>query len=293
MGRKTGNIKYNVRERGRKFVGKDRNLDLRATAALINGDEVQERVKNRDLIGYYGHVIRMKFGIRPPEWVMDDGKQINIEPAVVTTHLSADEEGNITHDTEFLDTDSGAMAERLFNSRTGGFSSAIFAVPRGAVDVPTIFAGFDYVFEPNFTTNRGYMLDSTGDGMDGLMLDAVMSEWTQSTAAMKAIYDSIQREHNIALQAMEKLCEENEELISILSARGATTSNGVILLDSTGEGHSRPMIVGKRGTADFLSRTNAFKTGAIVGFAPLPDDKPASPDDPALAAAHRYYGVKP
>jgi hypothetical protein len=292
MGKKTGKITYNVHERGRgKSIGKDRRFDLRALATLVNGEEVQERVTNRDLKGFYGHVVRMKYGIQPPEMVVEDGKTIYIDPAVVTTHLSADDDGNITHETEFLDTAAGEMAERLHNSRQGGFSSAIFAKPRGPVDVPLVFAGFDYVFEPNYTTNRGYLLDSTGGGFDGMMLDAVMADWTAGTAAMKAMYDSIERDHTLAMQTMDRLREENEELMSLLAARGTANAAGVIVLDSTGGEQVRPMIVSKRATSQFARNANAFQNAALVGFDKLPDDKPDAPDDATLAAAKQRYGV--
>ncbi|MFM0608633.1 hypothetical protein PQR05_29305 [Paraburkholderia sediminicola] len=292
MGKKTGKITYNVHARGRsKSVGCDRRFDLRVLAALVNGEEVQERVKNRDLKGFYGHVVRMKYGFQPPEMVVEDGKPIYIEPAVVTTHLSADDEGNITHDTEFLDTVPGEMAERLHNSRHGGFSSAIFAKPRGPVDVPLIFSGFDYVYEPNYTTNRGYRLDSTGGGMDGLILDAVMADWTAGTAAMKALYDSIERDHMLALQTLDRMREENEELLSLLSARGTDNATGVIVLDSTGGEQARPMIVSKRATSQFARNASAFQSASLVGFDRLPDDKADVADDATLIAAKQRYGV--
>ena len=291
MGRKTGKITFNVRERGRSYVGSDRNYDMRALQALVMSGAVQERVKNRDLTGYYGHIIRMKFGIQPPEFVIVEGKTINIEPAVVTTFLEADGEGNITHETEFLDTVPGAIAERLFNSRTGGFSSAIFAVPRGPIDVPTIFAGFDYVFEPNFTTNRGYMLDSTGDMMAGLMLDAVTSEWNHSASAYKAIYDSLDRDHSMALQTIETLRLENEELMSLMVRAGrAGNDTGIVMFDSTGGEQSKPFTVSKRPNDAFKARARSFANAQLVAFAPEDGEKDAV-DDAVLAAAHRQYGV--
>jgi len=291
MGKKTGKITYNVRERGRKFIGKDRNLDTRALASIVNGNEVQERVKNRDLHGFYGHIVRMKYGIQPPEMVVDKetGKPVYIEPALVTTHLKADDDGNIEHEAEFLDTAAGELAERCFNSRKGGFSSAIFAKPNGPVDVPIIFAGFDFVFEPNFTTNRGYMLDSTGEGFDGMMLDAVMADWTHGMAAMKTMYDSIMRDHDLALATMARLREENEEMLSMLSSRGTANENGVIVLDSTGDEQTRPMVVSKSATRAFMARANAFSAAKCVGFEKLPAEE--TKGDAVLDAAKQRYGV--
>jgi hypothetical protein len=287
MGKKTGKITYSVRNRGRKHIGQDRNLDCRALGALINGDEIQERVKNRDLRGFYGHILRMKFGFNPPETAIDKetGKVINIEPALVTTHLSADDDGNITHEAEFLNTLAGEAAERLFNSRQGGFSSAIFAKPHGGVDVPLMFGGFDYVAEPNFTTNRGYMLDSVDGGMDGMMLDAVLADWNMSQVMHKALYDSLARDHELAMQAVQALREENEELLSLLSR--APQGAGVVVLD--GVDSTRPLIVSKTAGDELSRRVRAFSRGSVVGFEPEPKEDPK--EDAALRAAKQQYGV--
>lgn len=285
MGIKTGRIRYNLTQRGREHIGKDRKFDLRAMAALVNSPAVQERVKNRDLLGYYGHHIRMRFGLTPPEWVVVDGKQINIEPAIVTTHLSADENGNIEHETEFLDTAAGKIAARLYDSRTGGFSSAIHATPRGNFDVPTIFAGFDYVFEPNFTTNRGYQFDSTGMSGD-MVFDSVMAEWNQSNAAMVAIYDSLQADHTRAMETLAKLQEENEELLSLLARGGAA---GQLVLDAVGGPHATPMLLDRRATAAFEHRATAFAGATLPAMQKLPEEEPK--DDGSMDRINRHYGI--
>jgi hypothetical protein len=288
MGKKTGKITYNVRERGRKFIGQDRNIDCRALAALVNGNEVQERVKNRDLRGFYGHILRMKFGFNPPETVIDkeSGKTIYIEPAIVTTHLSADDDGNVTHEAEFLDTLPGEAAQRLFESKQGGFSSAIFAKPQGGIDVPLMFGGFDYVAEPNYTTNRGYMFDSVEPvGMDGMMLDAVLADWNLSQAMHKALYDSLARDHELAMQSIQAMREENEELLSLLSR--APQGAGVVVLD--GVDATRPLIVSKTASDALSRRVRAFSRGSVVDFEPEP--KEDAKDDAALRAAKQQYGV--
>jgi hypothetical protein len=288
MGKKTGKITYNVHDRGRQFVGKDRHFDLPALSALVNGNEVQERVKNRDLNGFYGHWIRARFGLTPPESIVFDGRMVNIEPAFVTTHLSADSEGNITHEAEFLDTDAGAIAERLFSSKQGGFSSAIHAEPRFGKHMPTVFAGFDYVFEPNYTTNRGYVFDSAGFGSDQLLFDAVAHEWQMSNAMMRTLFDSMQADHLLAMQTIARLSEENAELLSLAAQKDAQA--GTVLLDSTG-GHTAPLVVGTRATNDFVKRARSFSTGKLVPFGKLPDEEPDTPDDPAIAQMKRGLGV--
>jgi len=51
-------IKYNLRERGRQFRGKDRNFNIRAIVDAINSPACQERVKNRDMLGFRRPSIR-------------------------------------------------------------------------------------------------------------------------------------------------------------------------------------------------------------------------------------------
>lgn len=87
-------ITYNLRERGRQFRGKERNFNIRAICDAINGPACQERVKNRDMLGYYGHWPRIKFGMNPAEGGLDDGRPSLVEPALVTTMLRASPDGD-------------------------------------------------------------------------------------------------------------------------------------------------------------------------------------------------------
>lgn len=278
MGQKTETIRYNVTQRGREHRGKDRRFDLRALCSLVNSPEIQERVKNRDMVGYYGHWQRMKFGLTPPETAIVDGRNINIEPAIVTTYLRADADGNIEHQTEFLDTAAGKIAERLHNSKTGGFSSAIHAVPRGNLDVATIFAGFDYVLEPNYTTNRGYAFDSVNSS-DGMIFDFVMQEFNQSNAAMCALYDSLQNDHALAMQTLQRLQEENEELLSMMA-------NGKAVLDSVDSSRA-PVMVSKTATSAFSRNSAMFQTAQLAALEKLPDPK----GDMILDQVSQHYGI--
>lgn len=281
-------IKFNVGNRGRTHRGKDRNFDTRALAALVNGPETQERVRNRDMLGYYGHFQRMKFGLIPPEWAIVNGKSINIEPAIVTTYLHADPDGTIEHKTEFLDTAGGKIAKRLHESKTGGFSSAIHAKERGGLDVPSLFAGFDYVLEPNYTTNRGYMFDSiAGEMADGeALFDFVMQDYQQNNAATMALYDSLQADHVLALDTVQRLMEEREELMSMI----ATGRGGELVLDSVGV---RPVLRSKQATDDFAARAAGFKTATLARFDTRTDaDKQNEKSgDVYMDSARTHWGV--
>ena len=216
MATKTGVIKFNVTQRGRKFRGVERNFDTVAMANLINSGEVQEKVKHRDMLGYFGHWARVKFGLNPVEGGIVDGKHVSLEPAIVTTLLKAHPDGTIEHETEFLDTASGKLAERLFKSNAGGFSSAIDTKRAGEKQIPVGFYGFDYVLEPNFTTNRGYAV-----ALDGVMdaenvFDAV-AEQNAMYDTLNNLFDSLQQAYDMQAVAMARVMQENQDLIDMLA----------------------------------------------------------------------------
>lgn len=219
-------ITFNVRERGRKARGKDRNFDTVALAKLINSAGVQEKVKHGDMVGYYGHWPRLKFGMEPAEGGVIDGKVVAIDPALRTIELSAKPDGTISHRTEFLDTAGGIVARSLHLSKTGGFSSAIVTAPGTSPDIPTGFYGFDYVLEPNFTYNRGHKLalDAAGVVEEGdefmAMLDGVVGDYAGGAGALAALFDSVHAQLQSALAALEKSTDENETLMAMLANGG-------------------------------------------------------------------------
>lgn len=228
MGLKTGVIRFNVKDRGRVFRGQNRNFDTHALADLVNGGSVQERVKNGDMVGFYGHWPRVKFGLAVQEAGIVNGKVINLEPAVRTTYIKAYPDGTIEHEQEFLDTASGRLAQRVFQSNGGGFSSAIHAPRIGSMQVPQDFHGFDYVLEPNYTTNRGYVLDAAGNPVDmnaadlsdeeAALLDDV-SQYNAMIESTTAVLDRVQQDYDRAAESLMALHEENVELQSALARK--------------------------------------------------------------------------
>jgi len=218
-------ITYNVRERGRKARGQDRNFDTVALASMINSPAVQETVRHGDMLGYFGHWPRIKLGMALAESGIVNGVTVSTPIALRTIELSADNDGTIRHRAEFLDTNEGLIAAQMFKSKAGGFSSAIEAMPRTDPIVPRAFHGFDYVIEPNYTTNRGHkiVLDSIGQGEDAeelmALLDAAVGESTQAATILNAMFDSLSRQHTQALEALTRVAQENDLLIGRL-ARG-------------------------------------------------------------------------
>lgn len=235
-------ITFNLKERGRQFTGKTRKFDIRKIADAINSPRTQERVRNRDILGFYGHWPRIKFGLNPREGGMHNGRATLVEPAIVTTFLEADYDGNIRHREEFLSTDPGKAAERLHMGRTGGFSSAIDErVPE--------FYGFDYVYDPNFTANRGYSLDSASD-LTPEELDAAIQE--EQLRGLIMLLDSADTRMDVASTTIEQLQAENIELLSMLSSSKAAPAfdscrdNPLMVSDS----HTRKFALDSAGFAD-------------------------------------------
>jgi hypothetical protein len=275
----TDPIKYNVNERGRKYRGVDRNFDTVALAKLINSGPVQEMARHGDLVGYWGHWPRELFGMRPVEAGIVDGKVVNLSPAVRTVEVHAEEDGTITHRQEFLDTNEGRLCQRLYASKQGGFSSAITPVRGTMPTIPKEFFGFDYVIEPNYTTNRGHskILDGVMDdeAMEELaLLDAVAGQMSGAAQAMSAVFDALQAQHLKALEAMELLRRENDDLIDgIVSGKG-----GKALLDSVNAAGIAPLMSGE------LPDWEQYKS---VPLAALDESVLGEPESPKAASAMR------
>lgn len=211
-----GLIKYNLKDRGRAYRGTERNYDIPAIVDSINGGPTQERVKTRGMLGYFGHWPRLKFGLEPTEGGVVDGKAQAIEPAVVTTHLAAFDDGTVEHKTEFLDNSTGHIVARMYANRVGGFSSAI------DVSRPELF-GFDWVNDPNYSTNRGYDLlcDSVVAG-EASLDQVVAHEQQQQQSMFERLVETLEANSRIALDRCESLERTVEELMEMLErAKGA------------------------------------------------------------------------
>ncbi len=226
----TDPITYNVNERGRQARGVDRHFDCAVLASIINGPSVQEKVRLGDMFGYFGHWPRIKFGMEPQEGGVVDGVAVSVEPALRTTLLRADEQGNVTHRVEFLDTAEGHKAQALYQSKAGGFSSAIDAVPGSTPMIPKGFYGFDYVLEPNYTTNRGHraVLDAVA-GHDPELLalfDQAMAESNQAATLLCTMLQAMERQHLAVLDTLERLGRENDVLIGRLAKSQSSGQTG-------------------------------------------------------------------
>lgn len=209
MSRITKSITYNLNDRGRKYTGQDRsNHDVPELVRHINSNETQEFVKNGDLIGFYGHQIRQRYGMIPPESVPIDGKVLRLEPAIRTVELSADKDGNVTHREEFLENEAGEHAYKQYKANIGGFSTAIDYKNQNGKQVPHRFYGFDYVWQANYATNTSYgAFDSISDSVKPVIDQMLEQEIVQ-------IYDNIQMANMVGSFA-DRAMQAEQELLKL------------------------------------------------------------------------------
>jgi len=251
---KTSVIKYSLAERGRQYRGKDRNFDIPAIVRAINSPACQEKVKNRDMLGYYGHWVRLKYGLNPSEGGLEQGKPAFVEPALVTTLLRAYPDGTVEHQAQFLDNDSGNCALKLYQSHVGGFSSVIGNAYQGNPE----FYGFDYVLEPNYTTNRGYTMDSLRE-CEGVTAEEIdLAIRAEQMRGMLKILDAVTTEREAARVTIDSLREENEELSRSLKEKEKALTDALAKIKATA-----PVVISPAATARMRRDMAVFDSAKI------------------------------
>jgi len=200
-------ITFNLKERGREHTGNERNFNIKSICDNINSAETQELIKNRDMLGYYGHQHRLLSTLEPAENSVINGKMNKVEPAIITTKLKAYMDGTIEHKTEFIDSDTGESAYKMFKNKIGGFSSVID-------ESVGKFFGFDYVLSPNFTKNRGFTLDSTANTLTfDNITRAVYEEQKQF---LQELVDNQDKKIALLTASLDSAAMDNEELLSMV-----------------------------------------------------------------------------
>ena len=65
-------IRYNLKDRGRSHTGQRRNFNIKAICDAINSPACQETVSARGMIGFYGHLPRVRYSL--DHWDMRTGR---------------------------------------------------------------------------------------------------------------------------------------------------------------------------------------------------------------------------
>ena len=268
-------ITFNLKERGREHTGIKRNFNIPRTIALINSPKCQERVRNRGMLGFLGHWPRIAFGMEPSEGGISQGKTQSIEPAVVTVLLRGHPDGTIEHKTEFLlESDTGKIAARAFAGKIGGFSSVIdHSVPE--------FYGFDWVNDPNFSTNRGYELtmDSAASGMT--LSDIVAASYAERMQIMQRLLDVAEGNAGFALDTANRLFAENEDLLGMI-ASGHKAGHDLYVPAGSKDLAAKLLAESQQ----FLDSTHAR---SLEGLIDKPKDKPEPVDRDYEQLAGRFF----
>lgn len=160
---------FSLLDEGRKYTGNHRKYVIENAREICYSPATREKIRLREAFGYYGHGRRQITGqMDLPEVSVvklpDGGDAIisNI-PSNVCTAFDVDKDGKVTHSQDILDTDTGKIVSGLNASRVGGFSWACPGKDGGATGVTKLagWSGFDYVLTPGFSSNRGYVLESS------------------------------------------------------------------------------------------------------------------------------------
>lgn len=293
MGRVTGEITYNLADRGRTAVGSSRDWDMQSAVRVINSPATQEMVEKGDMLGYLEHLPRTLFNTcRPVMGGLVGGKYVTIDHAVRTLKLKADSDGTVHHVAEFLDTEPGEVAERADRLRVGGFSSFMTAKPRTFPYVALGFFGYDYVTEPNYDENRGYaraVLDSVqGEDADEaiMVLDSIAAFSSRQSREASQLIRSMLGHVDQMTEAMAALREENDALIDRL-ARQSMGAAPVPVMDS---------VPGARTFRQAcLDQFRHVNTADLAVFAPARDhgaDRPLSPEESLRRSRRNVWSAR-
>ncbi len=229
-----GNIvkcSFNVFEEGRQYTGHHRNYMLESVKNVCYSPKTREALKLRELFGFFGHGRRQlagKLSVGEVEPVkLPDGSTIIVEnvPSNVCVFLEADENGNVEHHQEILESVPGKLVLGLHQSKVGGFSWAMGGDDGGAVGLTLVKSlhGFDYVLQPGFAKNRGYILESAEDqmilenicklGVEDKDAERYLRHWVASAQARVM---ELEEELNQAAVFEDALREQTETMTSRL-----------------------------------------------------------------------------
>lgn len=175
-------IKFSLLDEGRKYTGHHRKYILESARTVCYAPETREGIQLREKFGFLGHgrrVLTGKLQLGETELVrLPNGQSILLEniPSNVTTFFEVSQNGDVEHHQELLlENEPGKTVFGLHKSRVGGFSWACGGADGGAMGATKInsFEGFDYVLNPGFSANRGYILESADAGTRDMILENI------------------------------------------------------------------------------------------------------------------------
>jgi hypothetical protein len=223
--------RFNLFDEGREYTGHHRKYVLENARRVCYAPGTREGLRLREKLGYLGHGRREMAGkvrIDEVEKVkMPDGSMTVVEnvPSNVTTFFEIDKKGNVDHHQEIIGTNQpGKIVSGLNQSKVGGFSWAMGGRDGGAHGATRVssFEGFDYVMNPGFSANRGYVLESAGSkdmilesicktGIDEMLAGKYLEDW----AASAQVYAVALEERLENAEIFESALVEKNEALSV------------------------------------------------------------------------------
>lgn len=255
----SGLITFNVKDTGRVLTETRRNYNLQGVYELLNSQTVQEGIKNGDYFGYFGHWIRELLGLDPLEGGFVDGKLVIAEPALSMKQISADRDGNVSFQVQFLDTPMGNMAKRVYKNKKGGFSIVWdYAVQQDGTLLPYLYYGTDFVLNPNFTKSRGYAMDAAKKDFGMVAMDS-----TDLYSIGEYVKSLMQK--NAALEAENQRLQSDNDSMVIALARGTA-------FDSAKK--PMPVMPTLPNSSNLLANANDFLSADLVKYQESKQQKP-------------------
>lgn len=183
---------FSLFDEGRKYTGHHRKYLVENAREVCYSKPVREKIRLREALGFYGHgrrVLAGRMNLGEVEAItLPDGTSAIVSniPSNVTVAFDVQNDGTVTHTQEILNTETGKIVSGLHASKVGGFSWACPGEDGGRKGVTrlTSFAGFDYVLNPGFAHNRGYVLESAG-GMQETILESISAVLHDDALAQK------------------------------------------------------------------------------------------------------------
>jgi len=230
---------FNLFQEGRTYTGHHRQYILENAIKVCYAPETREKIRLREALGYLGHGRRelaKKLTLAEVGAVkLPDGSFVITEnvPSNVTTAFEVHKDGAVEHTQDILETDPGKIVSGLNESRVGGFSWACggFDGGVGGKTNLTDFHGFDYVMNPGFAKNRGYILESASAANSSFVLESIvkiggiseieaekwLKHWTATAIMENAILQDRLTEQAILEDALRDQAEQQSKQIEQLT----------------------------------------------------------------------------
>lgn len=309
---------FNLFQEGRTYTGHHRNYILENAMQVCYAPETREKIRLREALGYLGHGRReLSKRLALPEVSaikLPDGSAVITEnvPANVTTQFEVHKDGTVEHTQDILETAPGKIVSGLNSSRVGGFSWACGGFDGGAGGKTKLsgFYGFDYVMNPGFASNRGYILESASRNDMDMVLEGIiktsglrtgeaelwLKHWTATAVMENAELHYRLDEQAILEDALRAQAEEQSKQLERLTGRlklaEETERHRRRMITEAAQksvvavpGHVLEAMLTLAGEDDFYKLTAFFEAAGRMNFGTLP--VPGQQNERLTVGAHK------